>query len=149
MNHLTVKPVLTPTEDKKNASIGWAKKNSDKPFLMANQSYTNDELCNYFNLSICETKTPKIGDCVRYGNVGGSIGLITSENHYGGFYVTYFYGKDIKGEDITAKSSHVGENIRLFQKISGELWRKYKNCRAWSVEQKLVYDEILDYINGK
>lgn len=47
----------------------------------------------------------KVGDAVRYGTPNGSVGLIEQENHYGSVYVRWYYGKDVKGEYITALSS--------------------------------------------
>lgn len=47
----------------------------------------------------------KAGDPVRFRAPNGSRGRIDGPNHYGGFYVTWHYGQDKRGELMTATSS--------------------------------------------
>jgi hypothetical protein len=75
-----------------------------------------------------------------YGEPGGSLGLIESENHYGGYYVRWNYGVDVRGEAITSLSS---VRPSMLMPIDGTLYRQYVACRAWSKEQKPILEKIL------
>lgn len=86
----------------------------------------------------------KVGDAVRFGEPNGSYGLIESENHYGGYYVRWYYGKDVKGEDMTALSS-VRPNQLV--KISMEEFNRVRNRRGWGDEESAPqYTPVTDFM---
>ncbi len=83
---------------------------------------------------------------VKFNNRNGSIGDIiecNGNNHT----VKWYYGKDVKGGDITSISYYVKGSELLV--IPDRLYSEYINCRAWSDEQKVIDDKIWESISGK
>jgi len=81
----------------------------------------------------------KIGDTFRFGVPNGSYGIIVDENHFGGFYVRYNYGLDVKGEPITASANLRADKMAP---CPAEMYRRYTSCRAWSPEQREIDKEF-------
>jgi len=86
------------------------------------------------------------GKAVRYGDVNGSWGRIDSANHYGGYYVRWNYGLDVKGEPVTAMSS-VRPNEML--PLDEEVAKKYFNCRCFSDEQHAIKESYFNSLKTK
>ncbi len=58
-------------------------------------------------------KQLKIGDCVKFDAPTGSLGIIEADRQYDdGFYVRWYYCKDVKGEYITALSSMARDALK-------------------------------------
>lgn len=67
-----------------------------------------------FNATVRPTSGPLVvGDLIRYTpSQNGSVGIIEAPRGYDdGFYVKYYYGKDCRGEDMTATSSIAARNM--------------------------------------
>ena len=79
------------------------------------------------------------GDAVKFRYLHGSVGRIESANHYGGFYVRWNFGRDVKGESIKSLSSVRADEL---VEIPQELYDQYVRHRAWSDAQKEVGDAI-------
>jgi hypothetical protein len=70
----------------------------------------------------------KTGDPVKFNHVNGSRGRIEAERSYGGFYVRWYYGRDVKGEHMTALSSVHEEDLVL---ITEEELTSYSEREGW------------------
>lgn len=82
---------------------------------------------------------------VMYKDSNGSIGTVhddsNTKNVKSKVIVIWDYGKDGKGNSITASSGF--SNYDQLIEISEEHYQEYINCRAWSKEQKDVRVKIL------
>lgn len=82
---------------------------------------------------------PKPGDTVAFQGRGGSWGIIEAANNYGGFYVRWYYGKDVAGEDICERSSVKPHDLVA---IPSEVFARYRACAAWTPEQAAIAREV-------
>lgn len=80
-----------------------------------------------------------VGTPVRYRDPNGSWGKIEAHNHYGGYYVRWNYGRDVKGEPITDLCSIQPREV---EQIPQELYDRYVAQRAWSEEQHAIEREL-------
>lgn len=83
----------------------------------------------------------KIGDTVQYNEAHGSLGIIESASHYDAntYSVRWYYGKDIKGEDVRALSAVHKHNLRPVER---ELFERYRAMRCFSAEQAMLLREL-------
>lgn len=91
----------------------------------------------------------KIGDIVRINCSSGSWGEVINVKELSGqrydtthkVDVKWTYGKDVKGEYITAVSRYI--NSYDIIPVSPNDYYEYINCRAWSDEQKIISDRVI------
>lgn len=89
----------------------------------------------------------KVNDTVMFGEPNGSFGIIESENHYGGFYVRWYYGKDVKGEYMTAFSSCKPDQL---MEIDRELFLEYRECRGFdSTQHTKIKEKIYEQLRRR
>ena len=80
------------------------------------------------------------GQPIRINAVSGSWGTVLHANHFGGLYVEFNYGKDVKGDYITSCANVKHSDIIP---VDPNVYTQYIKCRAWSDEQKQIHDEYL------
>jgi len=81
------------------------------------------------------------GTPVMFRSRNGSMGTIIKPNHYGGYYVRWNYGKDVKGEAMGETSSCRPEELIA---IDTKLYAEYVACRGFSEEQNPIREKILN-----
>lgn len=72
----------------------------------------------------------------------GSVGTVDDRrNENGRMYITWCYGKDIKGEFITSTQGYPRDRNDLMD-IKESDYQDYVNCSAWSPEQDKIRERI-------
>ncbi len=76
----------------------------------------------------------KKDDYVKFNAPTGSIGKIEALNHYGGYYVRWTFGRDVRGEEI--KSSLSSCEDRELISISKEIYLKARDGKAFKGDRQ-------------
>src|SRR5687767_12689556 len=83
-----------------------------------------------------------IGDYVRFGEPGGSVGIIESFTNYGNVYVRWFYGRDKHNEAVTALDSVHPDRLMLISRDEWLVARDRRFDASNSPKQFLTFDEF-------
>lgn len=81
-----------------------------------------------------DTRVFKEGDYVKFNAPTGSIGRIEALNHYGGYYVRWTFGRDVKGEEMSSSLSSCTDRELL--PISKDIYEKARDGKPFKGDRQ-------------